>query len=40
LSGDADAPHEEVSKMCAVTGSKRFMDQFRKMIGERVACRP
>jgi hypothetical protein len=26
LSGDPDAPHEEVSKVGAVTGSKRFMD--------------
>jgi hypothetical protein len=34
LSGDPDAPHEEVSKIGAITGSKRFMDQFRKMIGE------
>lgn len=34
LSGDPDAPHEEVSKVGAVTGSKRFMDQFRKMIGK------
>jgi hypothetical protein len=34
LSGDPDAPHEEVSKVGAVTGSKHFMDQFRKMIGE------
>jgi hypothetical protein len=34
LSGDPDAPHEEVSKIGAITGSKRFMDHFRKMIGE------
>ena len=25
LSGDPDAPHEEVSKVGALTGSKRFM---------------
>jgi hypothetical protein len=34
LSGDPDTPHEEVSKVGAVTGSKPFMDQFRKMIGK------
>jgi hypothetical protein len=34
LSGDPDAPHEEASKIGAVTGSKRFMDQFRETIGE------
>jgi hypothetical protein len=34
LRGDPDAPHEEVSKVGAVTGSTHFMDQFRKMIGE------
>jgi hypothetical protein len=34
LSGDPGAPHDEVSKVFAVTGSKHFVDQFRTIIGE------
>jgi hypothetical protein len=38
LSGDPDAPDEEVSKVGAVSGSKRFMDWFRSMIGEQAVA--
>jgi hypothetical protein len=38
LSGDPDAPDEEVSKVGAVSGSKRFVDWFRSMIGEQAVA--